>query len=476
MFPALTPENLARFRSLYTRLAPDYPHSVLLDSCGWQGKTGGFYLMGFEAQRVIQLQGQQLLVNGRPWKRVEDAASLWMSLESLFRQSHPTLEEPPIYRGFRQGWVGALGYELNALLEPSLAARACQNPMGEAYWVDFRHRICWLPDEGVFDILSPDPHWVARVKAMVAEVEQLSDAALLHPQWSQETRPPVGEPQVSMTPEAFAQGVMQIQEHIRQGNLYQANLSLRFSVADVSPSQLMPLYHALVTQNPSPFSGVFWTPEGVIVSNSPERLVKADAQTQIVEARPIAGTRGRGKTEAEDQAIAHTLNTDVKEQAEHLMLVDLERNDLGRVCVAGSVHVPELAVLERYSHVTHIVSQVEGEKRPEVTPWQILDALFPGGTITGCPKIRCMRILHDLEPVPRGFYTGGLGYIDVSGNLDVNILIRSLFHWPNGQLHYHAGAGIVADSVPVWEYRECLRKAQVIQGVLRHHDHLTGTP
>jgi para-aminobenzoate synthetase component 1 len=201
--------------------------------------------------------------------------------------------------------------------------------------------------------------------------------------------------------------------------------------------------------------------------------VKYDALNNCLETRPIAGTRGRGQTSDDDERIAQVLQTNEKEQAEHLMLLDLERNDLGRVACPASVTVPETAVLERYSHVTHLVSQVEAQRLPDKTAWDVLTAMFPGGTITGCPKVRCMEILAETEPVPRGLYTGSLGYIDDRGYLDFNILIRSLFYWPHSkQLQFHAGAGIVADSVPAWEYRECLRKSQVIKGVLCHDDTL----
>ncbi len=463
MFAELTPESLRQFRALYFNLALDYPHSVLLDSCGWKGKTGGHYLMGFEAQEVIRFDGRILWHNEAQRTVIEEACHLWKALEDLFPQASSPgndLDFP-----FVEGWVGALGYELNNLLEPSIPDRYPDHPMGVLYFVRFKHLILWKPETKLFQVLSPEAQWLTRVaQAMVA----LEDAA----KSAQGPLSKMEAPHISLTPEAFEKAVMDLKAHIESGNLYQANLSLRFESKIPSRGNLLGYYEALVAQNPSPFSGIFQTPEGVILSNSPERLIKLTANNQKLETRPIAGTRGRGKTAAEEQAIAQTLQTDVKEQAEHLMMVDLERNDLGRVALAGSVQVTELGVLERYSHVTHIVSQVEGSQAPGKTRWEILEAMFPGGTITGCPKVRSMQIIQSLEPVPRGFYTGSLGYLDIRGNLDFNILIRSLFCWPDGCIHYHAGAGIVADSVPVWEYKECLRKAQVIQGVL-HHDQPT---
>ncbi len=460
MFTQLTPEALNQFRSLYFTLAADYPHSALLDSCGWEGKTGGFYCMGFEAQETLQLIDQRLLHNGEVVQTIDSKATLWRALAQYFPVENAPEQTTPDLTGFRKGWIGTLGYELNHLLEPTVPYRSCQNPLGDLYFVKFRHLIRWSPGHGDFELVSSDERWVQRITDILAQGGLEQSFSPTSPEMSLK---PV---QVSLSQEAFAQRVESIQSAIRQGNLYQANLSLRFEQEDVSPTVLPYLYHELVTRNPSPFSGIFWTPEGVVVSNSPERLVKYNTKTNRLETRPIAGTRGRGKTAAEERAIAACLQTDDKEQAEHRMLVDLERNDLGRVAMPGSVQVVELGELERYSHVTHIVSQIEGQKLPNKTAWDILEAFFPGGTITGCPKIRCMETLHHLEPVPRGLYTGSLGYLDVSGNLDFNILIRSLFHWPDNRLHFHAGAGIVADSVPLWEYRECLRKAEVIQGVL----------
>ncbi|MBY0404675.1 MAG: anthranilate synthase component I family protein, partial [Cyanobacteria bacterium] len=182
--------------------------------------------------------------------------------------------------------------------------------------------------------------------------------------------------------------------------------------------------------------------------------------------RPIAGTRGRGATPAEDLILEEILKTDEKERAEHLMLVDLHRNDLGKVTVPGTVKVDELMVLEQYSHVVHLVSNVVGQLAPGCDGWDVIKAMFPGGSITGCPKIRCIQSLQQLEPVSRGPYTGSLGYIDsVNGSLDLNILIRSIFITPQA-LSLHAGAGIVADSVATYEYKECLKKAAILFSVL----------
>ena len=196
-----------------------------------------------------------------------------------------------------------------------------------------------------------------------------------------------------------------------------------------------------------------------MVSCSPERLVRA--QEGRLDTRPIAGTRPRGATAAEDAVNGLDLLLSEKECAEHVMLVDLERNDLGRLCAAGSVSVDELMTLEAYSHVIHIVSNISGRLRPGLDAVDVIRAMFPGGTITGCPKVRCMQIIHELEPVPRGLYTGSLGYVGYEGMMDLNIAIRTIAI-QGRQLSFHVGAGIVADSDPSREYHETLAKGAAL--------------
>ncbi|WP_303672924.1 anthranilate synthase component I family protein [Vampirovibrio chlorellavorus] len=279
--------------------------------------------------------------------------------------------------------------------------------------------------------------------------------------------------QVSFQPEGFTQAVEQLKRDIFNGEVYQANLSLQLQKElSLDPYAL---FERLCLKNPSPFAGFLKSAHGVLVCNSPERLVQLDTQGRA-QTRPIAGTRGRGQTPAEDEAIGQTLLNNEKEQAEHLMLVDLARNDLGRVCQPGSVQVDEFLVLERYSHVTHLVSNVTGQLKTQASGWDLLQSLFPGGTITGCPKIRCVELLSQLEPVSRGLYTGSLGYVDAaSPALDFNILIRSVYLKPlpdpsgtgndlpmRYNVAVHVGAGIVHDAIGPHEYRECLRKANAI--------------
>jgi para-aminobenzoate synthetase component I len=273
------------------------------------------------------------------------------------------------------------------------------------------------------------------------------------------------------TREAYLERVRRCQEYIAAGDIYQANLSHRFTV-DVRNTLAgmdrlayeQALYHQLRAVNPSPFSGLLHFDDVTVISCSPERLVRLTGRQ--ADTRPIAGTRPRGADARDDHRLVGDLLASEKERAEHLMLVDLERNDLGRVCEFGTVKVDEFMTVEQYSHVSHIVSNVSGTLRQDATPFDLIKAMFPGGTITGVPKIRCMEIIETLEPVRRGLYTGSFGYLGWNGDLDLNIVIRTLvLHGGKGYLQ--VGAGIVADSDPVKEYEETLHKAQAFFSALQ---------
>ncbi len=255
----------------------------------------------------------------------------------------------------------------------------------------------------------------------------------------------------------FGNIVERIKAYIRAGDVYQVNISQRLEVPFTGDSFL--LYERLKKINPSPFASYLDCGDFQLVSSSPERLImlrKGFAQT-----RPIAGTRRRGEDFTEDSELSSDLILDEKERAEHIMLVDLERNDLGRVCKFGSVKVSELMVLEKYSHVIHIVSNVKGTLRTGKDQFDLIQAMFPGGTITGCPKVRCMEIIEELEPVRRGPYTGSIGYFGFNGNIDMNIIIRT-FVVKDKRAYIQVGAGIVIDSKPTREYFETLSKADAL--------------
>lgn len=273
----------------------------------------------------------------------------------------------------------------------------------------------------------------------------------------------------NLTRALYLEKVRRLQQHIAAGDIYQANLSQQFRVP--WPGTGLDLYGRLRAGNPAPFAGYLRIGGFEIVSASPERLLMAEADRLLT--RPIAGTRPRSSDPSEDQALAAELLLSEKERAEHLMLVDLARNDLGRVARVGSVAVDELMTVEAYSHVRHIVSNVSARLAPGEDAIDALRALFPGGTITGVPKVRCMDILDGIEQVPRGFYTGSLFYLTPSGRLDANILIRSAVV-AGGVATFHTGGGIVADSDPEREYEETLHKAEglrvALEGGLTHKE------
>jgi para-aminobenzoate synthetase component 1 len=265
--------------------------------------------------------------------------------------------------------------------------------------------------------------------------------------------------------EKFLEMVCRVKEYIANGDIYQANISQRFTAKTQETG--WNIYKRLCEINPSPFAGYMNLKGLEIISSSPERLVRIEGDR--IETRPIAGTYPRGKTVTEDIELAGNLLLNTKERAEHIMLVDLERNDLGRVCEYGTVEVDENMALESYSHVHHIVSNVSGKIKKGISQMDVLKAVFPGGTITGCPKIRCMQIIEELEPARRNIYTGCMGWIGYNGNMDLNIAIRTILKKDN-KVYFNVGAGIVADSVPEREYNETLHKAGAILEVLSRNN------
>lgn len=257
-------------------------------------------------------------------------------------------------------------------------------------------------------------------------------------------------------PQAFLDGVARIHDYLVAGDVFQVNLSRAWRGVADAPIDLDDLFARLSAANPAPFAALLSHGNWGLASSSPERLVSVRGDR--VDTRPIAGTRRRDVDSRVDASLLAELKRDPKERAEHIMLIDLERNDLGRVCVPGSVVVDELGGIESYAHVHHLVSNVSGRLRKDVSLWSLLRALFPGGTITGCPKVRCMQIIAELEPQGRGAYTGALGYIGDDGSLDLNILIRTI-SVAGERLVLRAGAGIVADSIAGRELNETRAKA-----------------
>ncbi|MFP4611368.1 MAG: aminodeoxychorismate synthase component I, partial [Thiohalophilus sp.] len=349
---------------------------------------------------------------------------------------------------FTGGWFVYLGYELADQIEPRLAL-----PKDAAQPVAVLTRI---PAAVIHDHQTGRTSLVAEAaqEAVLARIEQDIARAPGKPNASLPTQ------QINMQadePQHYLRGVERVKHYIVEGDVFQVNLSRGWQ-GEVKPSPSgADLYQQLCQTNPAPFAALAQLPGLNVISSSPERLVKISGRR--IETRPIAGTRPRGREQHGDTANLQELIGHPKERAEHIMLIDLERNDLGRVCEPGSVEVNELMGLETYAHVHHIVSNVEGQLRPGVTPGEAIRAVFPGGTITGCPKERCMAIIAELEQVPRGAYTGSLGYLNHNGDLDLNILIRTITQ-QGEQLALRAGAGLVFDSIGDNELQETEHKAR----------------
>jgi len=360
---------------------------------------------------------------------------------------------------FHGGWALYLSYELAAQVEPRLKLPAAPGDMPVAFALRCPAALIRDHDSGRVEAIVEDEAADAldRIEADIADLFKAKGEASNPSPDTPSLQAIVPRPDA---PEQFLAGVERILDYIRAGDVFQVNLSRGWSANVPGDIDAVALYEALRKANPAPFAGLFAWDDWAVLSSSPERLLSV--RDGVIETRPIAGTRPRfpGDDEAEKvrELIGHP-----KERAEHIMLIDLMRNDLSRVARAGSVEVDELMTVESYAHVHHIVSNVRATLREDRTPVDAIRAVFPGGTITGCPKVRCMEIVAELEAVGRGPYTGSFGYLDRDGSLDLNILIRTLW-LHRGQLRLRAGAGIVADSQPQAELAETQAKAR---GLLR---------
>lgn len=388
-----------------------------------------------------------------PQERIElhslnEADTFLADARAAFAQNHSINRENPAVP-FTGGWFAYFSYDYAQVVEPSLSlpmTNAHNNPLASLVRIPAAiiqdhqeqvvHLICEAEYDGLFDQLDQD--WQA------LQAHSISPS------------PIHGITQIEEASQRFLDGVGAIKDYILQGDVFQVNLSREWQVP-LEKTSALNVYASLRASNPAPFAAYADFGNWQILSSSPERLVRYESPW--VETRPIAGTRRRSGDEAADKALMDELIRHPKEIAEHIMLIDLERNDLGRISQPGSVEVDELMVIESYEHVHHIVSNVRGKLKPDLDPLAIVHAVFPGGTITGCPKVRCMEIIAELEQAPRGLYTGSLGYINRDGSLDLNILIRSM-RFANSSVTFRAGAGIVADSEPERELEETRHKAK----------------
>ena len=432
----------AVLRRLAVRLPKRYP--LLLDSAA-EGPLSRTTVLLAEPRGALWLDADgRLGAEGT----VIRGSTFFAALENWWlaeRDHSPARSDLP----FDGGWALFLGYEMAREVEPHLLLPRTPLP-----WAAFALR---TPCALIHD----------RATQRVVAVAE-ADAADLLDQLEADARGVAAEgdaPDRSLRvkaiheedPEAYLERVRRGKEYVAAGDIYQTNLSRPWRVELENEPDIGALYNRLCTTNPAPFAALAQWRGAAVVSSSPERLVRVEGRR--VDTRPIAGTRPRSRRPGDDLAEMTALVEHPKERAEHIMLIDLERNDLGRVCEAGTVQVDELMTIESYAHVHHIVSNVSGTLRADVTPIEALRAVFPGGTITGVPKFRCMQIIAELEGAGRGAYTGSLGYLNRNGTMDLNILIRTMTVMQR-QIEFRAGAGIVADSEPQRELAETRAKAK----------------
>src|SRR5271157_2531662 len=467
------------------REANSHPHSFLLESVEGGERLGRYTFFGVDPFQIVSCRGDRLTVRcGEAVAAVSDRRRLdQKSTPQIGAQRAPLQEEtgnvfeflrrlgaryhsveiaglPP----FTAGAVGYLSYEAVRMLERLPARVAADVDLDDAVFMYFsnvlafdhvQHRLFLIAN-----VLTEEGSGSLRAKYDAAcrhldHLESRLHRPLRLPRVSRPQGPLHVRPNM---PRAHYEAMVErSKEYIRAGDIFQVVLSQRMEVPVRVPA--FDVYRALRAVNPSPYMYYLRMGESTVVGSSPEMLVKVAGRN--VEYRPIAGTRPRGKTEEEDKRLEQELRGDAKECAEHIMLVDLGRNDVGRVSEFSSVHPTDIMFVERYSHVMHLVSQITGQLRPDADTYAALAACFPAGTLTGAPKVRAMEIIDELEPTRRGLYGGAVLYLDFSGNLNSCIVIRTVLI--KGQHAYlQAGAGIVADSVPAREHQECLNKAKAV--------------
>ncbi|MEQ3725103.1 anthranilate synthase component I [Alcanivorax sp.] len=447
--------------SAYRKLASG-PYTYLFESVQGGERWGRYSIIGLPATEVVRITGQRVQVDGPSGRQQQDVADPIAWVET-YRQAYRSPDLPNLPR-FNGGLVGYFGYDSVRYFEPRLGPAPGEDVLGVPDILLMRSEEVVVFDNlrgALFLVVHVDPAEegvLMRAEQRLDELETQLRSPLPEPEHTVYGEP-VDENDFhnEFPEESFKAGVEKVREYILAGDVMQVVPSQRMSCPFQAPA--LDLYRALRYLNPSPYMFYLDLDDFHIAGSSPEILARAEQGRTTV--RPLAGTRKRGANEAEDQALEQDLLADPKEIAEHLMLIDLGRNDIGRVSKAGKVEVTDQMVVERYSHVMHIVSNVDGELRDDMGPLDVLRATFPAGTLSGAPKIRAMEIIDELEPTKRGVYGGAVGYIGFNGDMDTAIAIRTAVI-KDQRLYVQAGAGIVADSVPQSEWDETMNKARAV--------------
>jgi anthranilate synthase component I len=414
-------------------------HSFLLESPNANSDLEKYSFIGYDPACIIETSGHttRITEDDRITIRQDDPFDILEELVNKYR--HLDLSGRSRFTG---GAVGYVSYNAGRFMET-------------------------LPDTAKDDLSLPDLVFIIPKKLAIFDHRNniaISNFELERPRHANHPKPAAIDLRLraNMSKDRFEDIVMKAKEYIKNGDIYQVNLSQRFKTnIDAHPFDI---YRSLRDINPSPFASYLNFGDIKLISSSPERLILLE--NGIAHTRPIAGTRPRGNNKKEDCELKGDLLLNEKERAEHIMLVDLERNDLGRVCDYNSIKVDEMMTVEKYSHVMHIVSNVTGKLRKDSDQFDLFKAVFPGGTITGCPKIRSMEIIEELEPVKRGPYTGAIGYFGFNGNMDMSIAIRTIVARGN-KAYMQVGAGIVIDSIPEFEYHETINKGKALFEAIR---------
>ena len=451
----------------FLRIAPEPSRAFLLESIEGGERVARYSFLGANPWMVVRGQNEQTIVEKDGRREVSDQTGI------EFLRQYFAGKKLARRRGLAPlagGAVGYLAYGAARWFEPVLKADGLDNSRNDAVWMFFKTIVAFdrvQQQMAITSVVFTDEAGgnQARLRALyeqaVAETARIEEQLNREPSITPSSNESDGEPtvhfQTNWPRKKFEAAVEKIKDHILAGDCYQVVIAQQFS----KPTSASPLaiYRALRATNPSPYMYFLRLGDETIIGASPEMLVRC--HDQRLDYRPIAGTRKRGATEAEDWMLAEEMRNDEKEVAEHTMLVDLGRNDLGRVSDYGSVQVEQLMTVERYSHVQHLVSSLRSRLRDDLDRFDALAACFPAGTVTGAPKIRAMQIIDELEPARRGVYAGAVLYVDYANNLDSCIAIRTIdLH--DGVATVQAGAGIVADSVPDREFEECVNKARAM--------------